>query len=138
MTLRDSVLIGTFLSNERVSPSVVRNIVEIFQTNKIFVFDIEDSDKKFLLTFNIRNKSEELRNYKEEFKNTVQLHRNKENNTLFTINSLNQIILEQGGSKEVRFQVDWSSYKNSCVLLGNNGELKILQIKLHDIIDIPN
>ncbi len=138
--MQDSVLIGTFLNTAQVPASTVRNIVEMFQTNKIFIFRIKDSDKKFLLTFNVKNssKDEKLQEYKNEFKNTVQLHRNKENNTLFTINSLNKVILEQGGSKESRSRVDWSLYKNSCVLLGNDGELKVLEIKLHDIVDIPN
>ena len=140
MTLRDSALIGTFLHSNTVSPSTIRSIVETFQAHKIFVFEIKDTEKRFLLTFNIKNstKDSRLREYKKEYKNTVQLHRSKENNTLFTINSLNQVILEQGDSKEDRPKVDWSPYKNSCVLLGSDGELKVLKTKLHDIIDIPN
>lgn len=138
--MRDSVLIGTFIDNANISPLMVRHIVETFQSYKIFIFDIEDSEKKFLLTFNVKNvdKENKLQKYKKEYKNTVQLHRNKENNTLFTINSLNKVILAQGGSKERRSKVDWSDYKNSCVLLGNDGELKVLKTKLNEIIDIPN
>lgn len=136
--MRDSVLIGTFLDTVSVPSSTVRSIVEMFRSNKIFVFNIKNSEKKFLLTFNVRNadKNNKLQQYKQEYKNTVQLHRNKENKTLFTINSLNRMILEQGGSKEERPKVDWNNYKNSCVLLGNDGELKVFEIKLNDIIDI--
>lgn len=134
----DSVLLGTFINAKEISPNIVRNIVETFHVNKVFIFHIQDTNNKFLLTFNVKNsdKDESLRAFKTAFRNTVQLHRNKEYNTLFTINSLNKIIEDQSGSKNNSHKVDWSSYKNSCVLFGNDGVLKVMNIKLHDIIDL--
>ena len=137
MTLKNTSLIGTFIDAEEITPNILRDIVERFQINKIFIFKVEDQENKFLITFNIRNfeKDEKLRDYKEVYKNTIQLHRNKDNNTLFTINSLNRVVEQQTGTRNSKHKVDWSSFKNSCVLLGNDGSLKIMKTVLSDIVD---
>ena len=137
MSLRDTSLIGTFVNAEEVPPSTFRDIVERFHTNKIFVFKVDNQEDQFLITFNVKNseKDQRLRDFKDDYKNTVQLHRNKDNNTLFTINSLNRVVEQQVGLKDPNHKVDWGPYKNSCVLLGNDGSLKVMKTVLHDIVD---
>lgn len=134
----DSVLLGTFLNVKEIPTSVLRNIAELFHIDKVFVFKVNGENNKFLLTFNTKNsdKDESLRAFKEVHNNTIQLHRNKEHNTLFTINSLNKIIQDQAGSKNNSYKVDWSEYKNSCVLFGNDGILRVIKIRLKEIVDL--
>jgi hypothetical protein len=131
------VLVGTFVETNFVPRRVVKEIVELFETNKIFIFEIENNkEKKFLITFNVLpNESEKFSNFKKKYKNTVTLHRKKEKNVLYTINSLNEIIVKQSGQKNSHFNVRWDEYKNSCILIGDNKQLKILKTRLYDVIE---
>lgn len=137
MRARSLFLAGTFYEGEELPVSVTREIVEIFHSNQIFIFKIED-ENKFLITFNV-NDTEKFQDFKSKNKNTLQFHRNKESHTLFTINSLNKVIeLQNGGKKDSSFKVEWNDYKNCCLVLDNNKNLKILKLTLKDIININN
>lgn len=140
--MKDTVLIGTFFRSNLVPRSKIRNIFDTFETSKIFVFEVKENlehdDKQFLVTFNITRdeKERKLREYKEKYKNTIQLHRNKEFNTLYTINSLNKVVENQAGQKDLDFKVDWSNYSDSCVLLSDTGDVKVLPTRLFDIVEL--
>lgn len=68
-----------------------------------------------------------------ELPNTILLHRKKESNTLYTINSLNTLIRSLNGGKEDRnFKVDWVDYQNS-ILLVSGSEIRQLDTLLHSI-----
>lgn len=137
---RGNVLMGTFINSDQVPRRMVRNIIEEFACRKVFVFSVEDeNERKFLITFNVEEVENQLKikQFKDNFKNTIQLHRNKDSNTLFTINSLNELIKQQNkGEKNSDFRVNWTDYKNTILLLGKDGNLKVLNTKLYDIIDI--
>lgn len=140
--MKDTVLVGTFISQDRVPRSVVRSILESFNSDKIFIFLVlpeNDNKEKFLITFNITHEEREakLREYIEKYKNTIQLHRNKEYNTLYTINSLNEVVNRQNGQTDKDYKVDWSEYKNCCLVL-NGQDLKVLKTRLYDIIEMEN
>lgn len=133
---KKDILAGTFVRSSMVPRKVIKEVVENFSTEKIFIFEVDDAgEKKFLITFNV-TPDEGLRftSYKERHKNTVTLHRKKESNTLYTINSLNEIISKQNKSEDKQ-NLDWAEYKNSCVLLGKDKELKVLKTRLYDLIE---
>lgn len=143
--MRDTVLIGTFV-NDTVKPlKVVKEIFSLFGIRRMFVFEVKEQiennlEKKWLITFNISKdeKHHKLYEFKEKFKNTLQLHRNKDYNTLYTINSLNKIVKEQNEGKiDNNFKVNWGVYKNTCLLLNKEDELRILPTKLETIFDFP-
>ena len=68
--------------------------------------------------------------------NTILVHRKKETNTLYTINALNELIKKlNGGVVDTKFPINWQHYRN-CVLLTQHGDLKQLNTKIHDIIDL--
>jgi hypothetical protein len=135
----DKVLLGTFILGSGVSKNIIRNILEAFKTNKLFVFSFSaDGKAKFLVTFNIDKKNlGNITKFKEEYKNTTQLHRNKDTNTLYTINSLNEVIkLQSKSSKpDKSFEINWKDYQNSLVYL-NNKQLSSAKIRLVQIINI--
>lgn len=120
----------------------MREIVETFNVEKIFVFEVTgdgtDDERSFLLTFNIDkdDKDSRFRDYKEKYKNTVQLHRKKEFNTLYTINSLNAVVVEQNGAQDARYNVDWEPYRNTCLLSDKDNKLKVLETTLYDIVEL--
>jgi len=98
---------------------------------KIFVLESEDSDE-YLCTYNIEVDQSSTR----ILPNTILLHRKKESNTLYTINSLNLLIKSLNeGVLDTSFRVDWLDYKNT-ILLTQGEDLKKLSTKIHRIVSI--
>lgn len=97
---------------------------------KIFVLECKSSDE-YVCTYNV-----DLNNLRSLPPNTVQVHRKKESNTLYTINALNEIIKSlNGGVLDRQYRINWSDYRN-CMLLTSNNEVKRINTKLHKIIDL--
>ena len=98
---------------------------------KIFVLESEESDE-FLCTYNI-----EVQNGTTKvLPNTILLHRKKETNTLYTINSLNVLIKTLNeGILDTNYRIDWQNYKNT-VLLTQGEDLRKLSTKIHKIVNI--
>jgi hypothetical protein len=133
------VLLGTFADGKSFPRKEIRSVYEAFGCAKIFVFNLNEDGavKKYLVTFNIDEdeKNEKLSFFKEKFSNTILLQRNKYYNVLYTINSLNELVRRQSGTKNSNFKVDWSDYKNCLVLLDNKSKIKTLFIELADIVE---
>jgi hypothetical protein len=67
---------------------------------------------------------------------TISMHRKKHTNSLYTINALNELIMEENnGVKDDRFEVDWENYRNSIILTSDEG-LRIISTKLFKIINL--
>ena len=98
---------------------------------KIFVLESEESDE-FLCTYNIEVQDGNTR----VLPNTILLHRKKETNTLYTINSLNLLIKSLNeGILDTSFRVEWQNYRNT-VLLTQGDDLRKLSTKIHKIVTI--
>lgn len=98
---------------------------------KIFVLESEDSDE-FLCTYNIEVQGGNTR----VLPNTILLHRKKETNTLYTINSLNLLIKSLNeGVLDTSFRVEWQNFKNT-VLLTQGEDLRKLSTKIYKIVNI--
>jgi hypothetical protein len=100
--------------------------------NKIFVLESKNPDyDKFILTYNIDNI-----NLKEDvfFKNTINVHRKKETNTLYTINAINIISIQKLGRIDTNFRVNWDDYKN-CLLLSKDNQLVTIPTYLNKIVE---
>ena len=97
--------------------------------NKIFVLESKDSDE-YLCTYNIEIQG----NNTKILPNTILLHRKKETNTLYTINSLNLLIKSLNeGILDTSYRINWQDYSNT-VLLTQGSELKTLGTKIHKIV----
>ena len=100
--------------------------------NKIFVLESKHPDyNKFILTYNIDNV-----NLKEDvfFKNTINVHRKKETNTLYTINAVNIISMQKIGRIDPNFKINWNNYKN-CLLLSKDNQLIEIFNYLNKIVE---
>lgn len=98
---------------------------------KIFVLESVDSEE-LLCTYNIEIEGSTTR----VLPNTILLHRKKETNTLYTINSLNLLIKTLNeGVLDTSFRINWPDYRNT-VLLSQGDELKKLSTKIHRIVNI--
>ena len=103
----------------------------IIMYGKIFVLESEESDE-FLCTYNIEVQEGNTR----VLPNTILLHRKKETNTLYTINSLNLLIKSLNeGILDTSFRVEWQNYRNT-VLLTQGDDLRKLSTKIHKIVTI--
>ena len=103
----------------------------VIMYDKIFVLESENSDE-FLCTYNIEVQSTNTR----VLPNTILLHRKKETNTLYTINSLNLLIKSLNeGILDTSFRVEWQNYRNT-VLLTQGDDLRKLSTKIHKIVTI--
>jgi hypothetical protein len=98
--------------------------------NKIFVLYSKSQDE-YICTYNV-----EFGNVSNFLENTILVHRKKESNTLYTINSLNRLIESlNGGVLDINFRVNWNDYQN-CILLTKGAELKRVNTKLFRIIEL--
>ena len=101
----------------------------IIMYNKIFVLESQDSDE-YLCTYNTETQGSSAK----ILPNTILLHRKKETNTLYTINSLNLLIKSLNeGVLDTSFRVNWQDYNNT-VLLTQGSDLKTLGTKIHKIV----
>ena len=125
-------LFCTFSSKDRLEDTLdtIKNKYSILY-NKIFVLESDDSDE-YMCTYNIEIQDSNTT----ILPNTILLHRKKESNTLYTINSLNLLIQSLNeGILDTSFRVNWLDYKNSILLIqGSN--LRQLSTKIHKIVAI--
>jgi hypothetical protein len=97
---------------------------------RIFVLSIQDSPE-LICSFNV-----EKGNTRKQLPAAMLVHRKKETNTMYTINSLNALIRqENNGVLDTKFSVDWSKYANALLVTSNN-ELKVLHTKVYQIINL--
>ena len=103
----------------------------IIMYDKIFVLEAAESEE-YLCTYNIEIQGSNTK----VLPNTILLHRKKETNTLYTINSLNLLIKTLNeGVLDTSFRIDWQDYRNT-VLLSQGEELKKLSTRIHKIVNI--
>ena len=124
-------LFCTFSSEEKLEEilSTIQGKYKIIY-NKIFVLYSKSQDE-YICTYNV-----EFGNVSNFLENTILVHRKKESNTLYTINSLNRLIESlNGGILDTNFKVDWNDYQN-CILLTKGAELKRVNTKLFRILEL--
>lgn len=96
---------------------------------KVFVL-LSPESEEFMCTYNIELEDRS----KPILPNTILLHRKKESNTLYTINSLNFIIKKlNDGVLDKNFKINWLDYKNS-ILLTQGSEFRKLNTLIHKIV----
>ena len=125
-------LFCTFSAKDRLEDTLdmIRSEYTIMY-GKIFVLESENSEE-YLCTYNIEVDESATR----ILPNTILLHRKKESNTLYTINSLNLLIKSLNeGILYTSYRVNWPDYQNT-VLLTQGDDLKKLSTKIHKIVTI--
>lgn len=110
----------------------IDNIIQYYDVcyNKLFVLQSMINQSDIFLTYNV-NKS----NNKDFYNNTISVHRKKESNTIYTINSLNAVIKYKCGELDKSYKINWMEFQN-CILLTNNYGFKKVPTKLFEIVEI--
>lgn len=125
-------LFCTFTTEEGLNElieSINREYAVLYR--KIFVLSSPDSSE-LMCTYNIDNTDQQPR----IMKNTILVHRKKETNTLYTINSLNALIMSlNGGVLDNKYPVNWQDYKNS-ILLVQDSKFRKLNTEIKKIVNL--
>ena len=116
---------------EQTTHDITKNFNVIFE--KIYVLQNENKPYELICTYNV-DQDEEI-NFN-DVKNTISLHRKKITNTLYTINALNELIMEiNNGILDTSYQVPWDIYKN-MILISNKEGLSKIPTRILKIINI--
>jgi hypothetical protein len=121
-------------STEETLDDVLTSIQEKYKIvyNKIFVL-YSKSQNEYICTYNV-----DFGNVSNFLDNTILVHRKKETNTLYTINALNTLIKElNDGKLDTSYRVNWSDFRN-CILLTKGPELRRINTKLFNIIELES
>lgn len=101
---------------------------------KVYLLQNKDNVNEILLTYNINVDNISVKSF---YPNTISVHRKKDSNTLYTINSLNELIKQlNNGILDTRYSVDWKNYENTILLTDPVMGIKLIPTKLYQIIKI--
>ena len=136
----DTLLLATFCKSRDVK-DIISLISDSFEIvgGKIFVLQDESDRHKKILTYNI---VKEDIVFSDVIKNTISLHRKKETNTLYTLNALNEVVMDQNdGQLDVRFSVDWEPHRNTLLVTYKDDEsgeqnLRRIETRLINIVNL--
>ena len=127
-------LLCTFTTNKKLDQTLM-DISSKFNViyEKIYVLQNENKHHELICTYNVE-KNRDL-----DFNavaNTISLHRKKITNTLYTINALNELIMEiNNGVLDTKFELPWERYKN-MILITNKEGLSRISTRILKIINI--
>jgi hypothetical protein len=100
--------------------------------NYIYVLQNKNVPNDLFVTYNVVVEEQ----HPESELKTILVHRKKQTNTLYTINALNQLIMEKtGGMLDDKYEVDWEEYRN-CILLTNAEGVRKITTRVFDVIEI--
>lgn len=99
--------------------------------DNVFVYEVEDNELSYMLTFKVKVPFGERLDIKRHFKATFPVH--VKCGTVYTINALNMLIeklydLGSGNINYSSYEIDWENYKGHSITVSNNA-LKITPIK---------
>ena len=122
-------LLCTF-TNESEFEGVVNTVMSTFDlfSRKIFVLKLQPSNE-LVISYNI------IPSRTTFLPSTIMVHRKKESNTMYTINALNRLIVDENGELDKSYQIDWDKYRNSVILTDGDG-YKVMKTSLFRIIDV--
>lgn len=93
--------------------------------NKIFMFKPLEIKEDYMLSYNVVMDS-----YKKFLPNSIMVHQKRETNTIYTINALNELIMNlNNGILDKSYKIEWERYKN-CALLKNKEGFRVVKIVL--------
>lgn len=125
-------LVCTFTRKHQVE-DVIQDIKENFSilNNKVFHFKSFDTREDAILSYNIVMDS-----YKKFLPNSIMVHQKRETNTIYTINALNELIMNlNNGILDKKYPIEWERYKN-CALLKNKDGFRVVKIFLVRVYSI--
>lgn len=125
-------LICTFVKKNQIDQTLDK-ISESFEllNDKVFLFKSVGLDDEMILSYNII-----LDSHKTFLSDSILVHRKKETNTIYTINALNELIMNlNNGVLDKKFPIEWERYRDTMLLKKTDG-LKMLKIQVVKVYSI--
>ena len=125
-------LLCTFTTKDELQTSLqeIRTNYKIVY-NYIYVLQNKGNLNELFVTYNIDTQYQPSK----PLDNTILVHRQKQSNTLYTINALNELVKEENnGVLDKTFSIDWDKFKNSIIVTNVDGTKKI-STRIFEIID---
>lgn len=124
-------LVCTFTPKYKIDETIktIKNGFTILN-NKIFQFKTFDVKGDSILSYNVVMDS-----YKQFLPNSIMVHQKRETNTIYTINALNELIMNlNNGILDKTYPIEWERYRNCALLKNKDGfrVVKIFLIKVHN------
>lgn len=122
-------LVCTFTRKHQVE-RVLDDIKDNFNilNNKVFLFKSLETKEDSILSYNII-----MDTYKKFLPNSIMVHQKKETNTIYTINALNELIMNlNNGILDKSYKIEWERYRN-CALLKNREGFRVVKIFLINV-----
>ena len=125
-------LLCTFTTKEELKNTLqlIRETYHIVY-NYIYVLQNKGNLDELFITYNIDTQYQPAY----PLRDTILVHRKKQSNTLYTINSLNEVVKElNGGVMDKNFTVDWDKFKN-CIIVTNTEGVKKISTRIYEVIE---
>ena len=113
----------------RTTAEEIRKFYEVY-SNRVFAFLNTQNPKEMYLTYNVLDMKKDA----PKFLDTILIHRKKQFNVLYTLNSMNRLIEEECGSRDSKYILNWSLYQNSLIITGDIS-VKVIPLKIVSILD---
>jgi hypothetical protein len=126
-------LLCTFTDTKSVYQDLenIKNTYNLVYSYIYVLQNIANLDELYI-TYNIDTA---FNNHK-PLRNTILMHRKKHTNTLYTINTLNQLIKEENdGILDKSFEIDWAKFRNTIIVTNKEGT-KQIKTKIFEIIEL--
>lgn len=130
-------LMASFVTKSKAE-TFVKYLYENQLTEKLFVLKNEKQKNVFIITYNLikEHNMSNLREY--GVLNTLTIQRNKDTNTLYSINALNYILEEEALKTEKpkrEIKIDWDKYQNVFITTSDR-KVNIIHTKLYKFVDL--
>ena len=125
-------LVCTFVKKYQIDQKL-KEIQDEFSVlnNRVFLLNSVNVQNELILSYNVL-----LDSYKQFLPGSILVHRKTETNTIYTINALNELIMNlNNGVLDKQFPIDWERYQDTMMLKRPEG-LKLLKIETIKVYNI--
>ncbi len=125
-------LVCTFVRKHQIEDTLDQ-ISESFSVlnNRVFLLKSTNIQNELILSYNVI-----LDSYKDFLPGSILVHRKTDTNTIYTINALNELIMNlNNGVLDKKYPIDWQNYNDTMMLKKPDGLkfLKIQTIKVYNL-----
>lgn len=125
-------LVCTFVKKNEINQTIdeIERLFSILN-GKVFLLKSTNIQNELMLSYNVV-----LESRQDFLPGSIMVHRKKETNTIYTINALNELIMNlNNGVLDKKYPIDWEKYRDTMLLKKPDG-LKLLKIELIKVYSI--
>lgn len=125
-------LVCTFIKKHEIDQTIdeIERLFSILN-RKIFLLKSTNIQNELMLSYNVV-----LESRQDFLPGSIMVHRKKETNTIYTINALNELIMNlNNGVLDKKYPIEWEKYRDTMLLKKPDG-LKLLKVELIKVYSI--